>query len=159
MRKKVLEAVLSVAVLGVSITVAVALIATGPEAKRRPPKPARPSVEVVIATPVSYEVQVLTRGTVSPRTQSTLIPEVAGRIVEVAPSFRNGGFFEQGDLLLTIDPRDYEIALTVARSELAQARLRLREEEAQTEQALKDWEKLGGGAKPTALVLPMPVSS
>ena len=49
--------------------------------------------------------------------------------MQVAPGFRNGGFFEQGDVLLTIDPRDYEIALTVARSELAQARLRLREGE------------------------------
>ena len=156
MRRRILETALSVLVLGISVTVAVALIATGPDAKRRKPEPARPAVEVWVAAPVSYEVEVRTRGTVSPRTQSTLIPEVQGRVVEIATGFRNGGFFEQGDVLLTIDPRDYEIALTVARSELAQARLRLREEEAQSEQARQDWDKLGGGAKPTELVLRKP---
>jgi RND family efflux transporter MFP subunit len=147
---------LPVVVLGGSILIAVALLATGPEAQRRKPPPAQPTVEVMVTAPQTYQVDVRTRGTVSPRTQSTLVPEVAGRIVEVAASFRNGGFFDKGDVLATIDPRDYEIAVTIARSELAQARLKLREEEAQAEQARQDWKKLGGGAEPTALVLRKP---
>jgi RND family efflux transporter MFP subunit len=106
--------------------------------------------------PSRYEVEVTSRGTVSPRTQSTLVSEVSGRIVEVTRSFRNGGFFEQGDILLTIDPRDYEIALTVARSELAQARLSLREAEAEAKQARQEWGQFGNREDPPPLVLRKP---
>ena len=44
MTRKAWEAALSVLVLGISITVAVGLMTTGPEAKRRRPKPTLPSV-------------------------------------------------------------------------------------------------------------------
>jgi RND family efflux transporter MFP subunit len=153
---RVLKIGLPLVVLGASAAVALALIVTGPEAERREPPPVRPTVEVITVVPTDYEVTVRSRGAVSPRTQSTLVPEVSGRVVDVAPSFRGGGFFEEDDVLVTIDPRDYENAVTVARSELAQARLRLREEEAQAEQARRDWAKLGGGEEPTALVLRRP---
>jgi len=154
--KRAFKIVLPLVVLGASIVIAVTLLATGPEAERRKQPPAQPSIEIMVTTPQTYQVDVRSRGTVSPRTQSTLVPEVSGRIVEVAASFRNGGFFDKDDVLVTIDPRDYEIAVTIARSELAQARLKLREEEAQAEQARQDWKKLGGGAEPTALVLRKP---
>ncbi len=153
---KLIKTTLPVIVLFASTLIAAVLIATGPKPERRTPPPSYPTVEVLAIAPTSYEVEVATRGTVSPRTQSTLVPEISGRVIEIAASFRNGGFFEQDDALLTIDPRDYKIALIVARSELAQARLRLREEEAQAEQARKDWDKLGGGTEPTALVLRKP---
>lgn len=147
---------LPVLVLGASVAISGLLMFTGPEAERRQPEPAKPTVEVLSVVPTDYQVSVRSRGTVSPRTQSTLVPEVAGRVVEVAPSFRNGGFFEAGDVLLRIDARDYENAVTVARSELAQARLSLSEEQAQAEQAQRDWERLGGGDEPTDLVLRKP---
>jgi RND family efflux transporter MFP subunit len=153
---RVLKIGLPVVVLGASVAIAGLLMLTGPEAERRQPPPTMPTVEVLSVVPTDYQVSVRSRGTVSPRTQSTLVPEVAGQVVEVAPSFRNGGFFEQGDVLLRIDSRDYENAVTVARSELAQAKLRLREEQAQSEQAQRDWERLGGGDEPTDLVLRKP---
>jgi RND family efflux transporter MFP subunit len=153
---RVLKIGLPVVVLGASVAIAGLLMLTGPEAERRQPPPTQPTVEVLSVVPTDYQVSVRSRGTVSPRTQSTLVPEVSGRVVEVAPSFRNGGFFEEGDVLLRIDARDYENAVTVARSELAQARLRLREEQAQSEQAQRDWERLGGGDEPTDLVLRKP---
>lgn len=103
-----------------------------------------------------YQVIVHTRGTVRPRTESTLIPQVSGRIVSVAPAFRAGGFFEEGDELLSIDSSDYETSLVVSEAALARARLLLAEEEARADQARKDWEKLGDGGRPTALVLREP---
>nr|VFJ87439.1 MAG: RND family efflux transporter, MFP subunit [Candidatus Kentron sp. H]VFJ89035.1 MAG: RND family efflux transporter, MFP subunit [Candidatus Kentron sp. H]VFJ95740.1 MAG: RND family efflux transporter, MFP subunit [Candidatus Kentron sp. H] len=131
------------------------LIATAPEAERRAPPPMIPTVEVMPLGSQDYTVTLTTRGAVSPRTQSTLIPEVAGRITEVSDNFRSGGFFEAGDILLAIDPRDYENAVTVMRSELAQARLALDEEKARVEQARIDWKRLGNG-KPSDLVLRKP---
>ncbi|MBN2887675.1 MAG: efflux RND transporter periplasmic adaptor subunit [Chromatiaceae bacterium] len=154
--KRILRIALPLIVLGLSAATGLALIATGPEAERRLPSPMVPTVEVLEIQPRDYPVVVHSRGTVSPRTQSTLIPEVAGRIVEVAPSFRNGGFFEAGDVLVRIDPRNYQHALTMARAELAQARLALNEEQAQGEQANRDWEKLGMKGQPSELALRRP---
>ena len=108
---RLVKTVLPVLVLGLGIAIAALLRVTGPKAERRQPPPPTPTVEVLTVHPSDYQVIVETRGTVSPRTQSTLIPEVSGRIVEIAAEFRSGGFFEQGDPLVTIDRRDYENAV------------------------------------------------
>ena len=34
------------------------------------------------------------------RTESSLVPEVPGRVIEISPSLVPGGFFEEGDVLL-----------------------------------------------------------
>ena len=83
------------------------------------------------------------------------MPEIAGRVTWVAPSFAEGGFFEADDVLVRIDPFDYEQALVSARSQLAQARLRLAEEEAEAEVAQREWNALGRG-DPRELALRKP---
>lgn len=143
-------------VLAISAVIGSVLIATAPKADRRVPPPLIPTVEVIPLRARDYTVTVTSHGTVSPRTQSTLIPEVAGRITEVSTNFRSGGFFEAGDVLLTIDPRDYENTVTVMQAELAQAKLALDEEQARVEQARIDWKRLGGSTKAGDLVLRKP---
>lgn len=92
----------------------------------------------------------------SPRTQSTLIPEVSGRVVSVSAALRSGGFFEKGEELLRIDPTDYENAVVIARADLAKARLTLTQEQAQADQARRDWERLSPKVAPSALVIRQP---
>jgi multidrug efflux system membrane fusion protein len=140
--RRLFKILLPLLVLGVSAWLGMELLGSGPQPVRKPPKPTLPVVETFTVQAADYTVRVPSYGTVAPRTQSTLIPEVAGRIVEVAPAFRAGGFFEAGDLLLRIDPTDYQNAVVVARAELAQARLNLREEQAQGAQAQRDWQQL-----------------
>ena len=90
-------------------------------------------------------MQVESQGTVNPRTESQLVPEVSGRVTWVSPSFVSGGFFEAGDVLLRIDPFDYEQALIAARAEVARSRVLLERERAEAELARKEWEDLGQG--------------
>ena len=59
-----------------------------------------------------------------------LRPLVAGRVEAVGPDFREGGYVAEGDLLIAIDPFDFETALALRTAELAQARASLREIEA-----------------------------
>ncbi len=143
-------------VLALCVGLGVVLIKTGPQAERRQPPPVVPTVDVIVAVPSDYTVRIHTRGTVAPRTESTLIPEVSGRVVRVAPQLRDGGFFEAGDVLLETDPRNYENAVVIARAELASARVNLNEERARAEQALRDWKKLDLAGEPTDLVLRKP---
>ena len=154
--KRLLRFLLPPLVLLGGIAIAASLIVTGPKAERQRPKTALPTVEVMTLQPQNYQVVVASRGTLMPRTSSTLVPEVSGRIVKVADNFRNGGFFAAGELLLQIDPRDYENAVIIARAELVQQQLRLAEEQAQSEQARHNWEKLQLDGEPTPLLLRAP---
>jgi multidrug efflux pump subunit AcrA (membrane-fusion protein) len=79
--------------------VAVVTVANREPPQRRPPRVAVTEVEVVTIERVDFTVKVKSRGTVRPRTESTLIPEVSGRIVQLSPNIREGEFIEQGDVL------------------------------------------------------------
>ena len=119
------------------------------------PIPTPPGVRVEEVTLGDVALTVTSQGTVRPRTESQLVPEIAGRVTWVAPSFAEGGFFELGDVLLTIDPFDYLQAVVNARAQLAQARLRLAQEEAEADVAVREWDALGRG-DPRALTLREP---
>jgi membrane fusion protein, multidrug efflux system len=153
---KLLKRTLPLWILAAGVGVYFFLMATKPVAERRtPPEPVL-RVEAVRLQPQSHCLTIESQGSVRARTESTLIPEVSGRVLQVAPNFREGGFFDEGDVLLEIDPSDYLTAVTVSEANLAEARVRLAEEEAQASQAQRDWERLGRGEIPPDLVLRVP---
>ena len=97
------------------------LLRTGPSLTPQAPPSSAPLVRTWRASPQTVRMTSLAHGTVMPRTQSELIPEVSGRVLAVSESLVPGGFFKAGDLLLRIDPLDYEVALEQARAGLASA--------------------------------------
>ncbi|MEZ5449969.1 MAG: HlyD family efflux transporter periplasmic adaptor subunit [Thiolinea sp.] len=78
-----------------------------------------PIVEVQSVTPQNYTVNVKTSGIVKARTQSSLVTEVAGKVLEISPNFRPGGYFAKGDLLLKLDDTNYQDAINIAKSNIA----------------------------------------
>ena len=80
-----------------------------------------PFVRAITAEAENIRLSVTAEGTVRPRVESELVPEVAGRVIWVSPSLAIGGFFEEGDEMLKIDPREYELAVTRSRAAVAQA--------------------------------------
>jgi RND family efflux transporter MFP subunit len=141
---------LPLAVLAAGAVIAFLLVRLRPEVERREAPIQPPLVRVVTARPTDHRLDVASQGTVAPRTESSLVAQVAGRIVEVAPSFAAGGFFRRGETLIVIDPRDYRLALAEARAAKAQAETRLATAEAEAEVARREWRELGRG-EPTAL--------
>lgn len=131
------------------------LVVFKPEATEVAPERPVTSVEVLTVQPQSVQLSVRSQGTVLPRTESDLSAEVSGRIIEVADNFRAGGSFQTGDVLLKIDPADYEAAVAASRAELANAELALAQETALAEQAAADWAALGHG-EPSDLTLRKP---
>ncbi len=132
------------------------MIANKQEPMRFSPPTPQVRVEATRLKPESYQVILQTRGTVRPRTEISVMPEVAGRVINISPSLRAGGFFEQGEVLLEIDPGDYEIAVTVAEGAEAQAAASLAEEEARAGQARENWKRMGKSSEPSSLVLREP---
>lgn len=154
--KKLMRRSLPFLILAVGVGAYVYLKSTKPLVERRaPPEPVL-EVDVEQLRPTDFTLVLNSQGTVRARTESTLIPEVSGRILSISPNFREGGFFNKGDVLLEIDPSDYKTAVAFAEASLAEARVRLAEEAAQANQARRDWERLGAGEAPSALVLREP---
>jgi len=150
---KILRVLLPLVILGVAGGTAYYIYITKPEPRQRNFTPGATQVEVYKLQPTSYQVELETQGTVRARTESTLIPEVRGRILEIGPNFQDGAFFEEGEVLLTIDPRDYETELVVAEANLSQMQLALAEEQARSDQAYEDWKRLNLDEEPSELVL------
>lgn len=130
------------------------IIANKPEAERGAPPLVPVAVEAVRVQPSSFRVVVRAEGTVEPRTQSTLIPQVSGVVRSISPSFRDGGFFEKGDVLVTLDSKDYELAIASAEAQVAQAESALEQELAQAEVVKNDWKLLGKKAPELGLRKP-----
>ena len=151
----ILKGVLPLALLGVAALAAITMIRNRPEAEIQPPQIAPPGVRVHAVELEAVDLSVISEGTVQPRTESELVPEISGRVISISPSFAEGGFFEEGDTLLEIDPFDYQQAVIAARSQLAQSRLRLAQEEAEAEIAQREWDEIGEG-DPRALTLREP---
>ena len=152
---RVLKLLLPLGVLGVATLAAIIMIRNRPEVVMQIPEVAPPGVRAHLVEVKTVAVPVTSQGTVRPRTETQIVPEIAGRVTWVAPSFAVGGFFEEGDVLLRIDPFDYQQAVISARSQLAQSRLRLAQEEAEAEVARREWEELGRG-DPRELTLRKP---
>jgi len=128
-----------------------------PEVVRKPPpRTAQMSVETAPLRPQDYRVVINSYGTIEPRTRGELKSQVNGQIVFVSKNFRAGGYFEKNELLMKIDPRDFEAQVQISEATLANARQALIEEQARSQQALENWQRLGIDGQPSALVLRQP---
>ncbi len=136
---------LPLAVLLAGAGVAAAVILARPKVERVESAVPAPLVRVVEARRQDLALAVRSHGNVAPKTESVIVSELAGRVVSVAPGFAAGGFFRAGEALVTIDPRDYELAVAQADAAVAQARVRLEVERAEAELARQEWAELGRG--------------
>ncbi|MAM84551.1 MAG: efflux transporter periplasmic adaptor subunit [Acidobacteria bacterium] len=143
--KRTFQILLPVAIIVAAALGARTMVNLRPDAPTRPPMVIIPQVRVVEVELTEVTLTVKSQGTVEPRTQSQLVPEVSGRIIDVSPSFVAGGFFEAGDVLFKTDPHDYEQALVQRNAEVESARLHIAQEEAEAEVAQWGWDRVGTG--------------
>lgn len=131
------------------------LIIFKPAPKATSPERPITSVETVTAQPTHTRARIHSQGTLLPRVETELTAEVSGRIIAVSEHFEAGAIVTAGDLLLQIDPADYQAAVAARQAELAGANLTLAQEQALAEQAVADWAALGQGeASPLTLRAP-----
>jgi RND family efflux transporter MFP subunit len=101
----------AVTALTLSVAATAALMLTRPQLDPSEPEPVAPAVRVMHVNPGSERMVVNAQGTVSPRTEADLVPEVSGNVLWISPNLVAGGYFEEGEPLLRIDDRDYRYAL------------------------------------------------
>ena len=136
---------LTIGVLAVGVVGSMLTIKFKTKAESKPSERKLPSVRVVTAKPGSHTFQIHSQGTALPRTIIRLVSEVSGRVVSVSDKFNAGQVFKKDDVLLTIDSRDYELALAQAEATVAQADLRLQMEEKEAAVVRREWQLLNQG--------------
>lgn len=118
-------------IIAIAVALATVLYVTRPQLESHDIARASVAVRVSSVEPRDLHLTVQSQGTVQPRTESALIPEVSGTAVWISPSLVSGGRFVSGDVLLRIDDRDYRNNL--ASAEAAELRARAEAEFARYE--------------------------
>jgi RND family efflux transporter MFP subunit len=122
---------------------AVRLVKTGPKAQQRPPEQSSILVQVQTVGHTDASVMVHAMGTVIAAQEVILQPRVSGEIVKISPAFIPGEHFKAKEVILQIDPEDYELALEQSRSQVAQSRYAVKLELGYQDIAQHEWELLG----------------
>lgn len=134
---------------------ALAIINSPPQTDQQEDIVKPPAVQVVTVKPERLRMDVRSQGRVMAQTEIDLITGVSGNIIKVSPIFVSGGFFKQGDLLVAIDPAEYDLRVAQAQAGVMEAQYQLIREEAEAEQARDEWQHLGQGeANPLSLRIP-----
>ncbi|MEO0364782.1 MAG: efflux RND transporter periplasmic adaptor subunit [Pseudomonadota bacterium] len=107
-------------ILGAAIFGFMQLAKMRPPAQTKPPAETAPLVEVLELNAGSVAFEISSQGTVAPVTETTLSAEVAGTVVELSSAFEAGGTFRAGQMLMRIDPTNYEVAVARAQATLSQ---------------------------------------
>ena len=147
MLTKTQQIIAAIAVLSCAIIVTVLLFQNRPVSESTPPPPTSLLVDVAVAVPQTVNVELHSRGTVMPATQTQLISEVAGTVVGVSEKFHTGGLFEAGEIILQLDDRNYQSQLKRQQAAVASARSQLALEKGRAEVAYRDWLKFSNGVK------------
>ena len=139
---------------GIAVTAILGAMKDKPEEKEEVIKaiPVLTAIAQIEDVTLSVDVQ----GEVQPRTEINLVPQVSGKIAYMSPKFIEGGKFKKGELLVRIDPREYELRLVQARANVAQSQTVLTRERSEANLARSDWEDLGRDGSPTPLTLRAP---
>jgi RND family efflux transporter MFP subunit len=147
---RTLKVLLPIIFLSAAVGASFVMIQSRPEAMQKPVPP--PALLVSVATaqrqPVVFVVR--SQGSVSPRTQTVLISEVSGQIIETSPAFVAGGVFNRGDVLVRIDPRNYRTAVKRAQAGVAKAQTQVATESALAGYAYDDWKRMRKSAEEQA---------
>lgn len=118
--------------------------------------PRRLKTEKSVLNPTSYEVVLDSQGTVRSQQATTITPLVAGTILTIHPTFEDGAFFKEGEILLELDPADLKTSVFASESRLAKAEAALIQEQARAKQARLNWQDIGYKEEPSPLVLRVP---
>ena len=97
-------------------------------------------VNVLTVRSESRTIQVESHGTVVPRLEVVLSPQIEGRIIWTHPNLVAGGMFRKGERLVQIEPIDFQLAVETSRAAVALAEYDLAVTEGNARIARQEWE-------------------
>jgi RND family efflux transporter MFP subunit len=154
-RKKIFAILIPVLILISGIMVMKYLVS-----HRRPPRKevkTQPGAlaETIIVHPEQQQINIFGTGTVQPRQEASIAPQVSGKVEVVNPKLVVGGFFSTGELLFSIEEVDYQLAVQRATANLIEADVEVLKIKSTAKVARQEWKRLQPDSKeePNPLVL------
>ena len=132
-------------ILALSIIIAGVLIKNRSVAVAKENKEVIPYVKTMMILPRTVKASISSQGIVQPESELILLSELSSRVEWLSPKMEAGSSFKQGDTLIVLDKRDYELALISAESQVLNAEVNLEREQAESELAKKEWKRVGAG--------------
>ena len=102
---------LIIGILVAAVAVAILMTQMRPEPPKKETVDLDPLVDVLVLESMTANFEVSSQGTVLPRTETVLSAEVSGTITSISPKFIAGGVFNRNEILMRIDPTNYEVAV------------------------------------------------
>ena len=123
MDRRIKRKILIVVIVVVAILFAFMMAGMKPEPPKKEREEVDALVEVLVLETMTANFSIRSQGTVRPRTQTILSAEVSGTVTSISPIFIAGGVFAKGDVLLRIDPTNYDVAVTTATALVMQRKI------------------------------------
>ncbi|MBP7275339.1 MAG: efflux RND transporter periplasmic adaptor subunit [Kiritimatiellae bacterium] len=148
--------ILALCILAAGALVVAVLVHTRPEVSQMPPPPMEARVEWMSAEPAGTMARIEAQGVVMPAREVVVMSRVTGEVIAMHPHFEPGGRIAAGEVMVRLDPNDYEFTLSDREAALIQAEADLRIERGQSEIASNEWARAAGPGPAPELALRAP---
>jgi RND family efflux transporter MFP subunit len=141
-KSSLLKIFVPISIILVGVSGMMVLLNARPEPQKTPTIERGALVRVLKLSHESRQVVVHATGTVEASQRVEIVPQVSGRVEELAKNLVAGGFFRKGELLFRVEDIDYRLAVDRARAAVAKAEFNLAREEGSARVARQEWERL-----------------
>ncbi len=152
----IIHAVLALVILGIGFSGLYLLQSLREEPEKQQQAEALPIVRTVAVQMKDMKMIITGDGTVRPLAETRIVPQVGGKVIHVSEKLVNGGAFKKGELMLELEPADYEISLVLARAGLREAESTYQTAVQESRAAVSEWEEVHPGSEPPGLVARKP---
>ena len=155
--KKWQRSLVQLALVVVIVVVAIGAAKMMSSLRKAPEKKAQnvsaPLLNAIQVYPETLQMTVQGFGTVKPRMEVQVVPQVSGKVTECHRQLVNGGFFQADEPLVVIEQTDYTLAVESADAAVAQAEVKVEQEKAEADVAHQEWEKLHPDKQPDSILV------
>ncbi|MFT4714389.1 MAG: RND family efflux transporter MFP subunit [Candidatus Azotimanducaceae bacterium] len=115
-----------------------------------------PLVTVVRPSVSSEQIAITSTGSVAVRSYVTLMSQVSGRVVSTSVALRSGGSFTAGETLVTLEKRDFTLALAQMQADVTSAQASLQLSRAEASVDIISYQRLNPGKEVPPLIAKEP---
>lgn len=155
-QKILIQALIAILIIAASVVGFKKLKAGKKEIEKQPPEISLPIVRTITVETTPMQMTITGQGSAKPVQETQLVAQVSGKVIEVSPHLVNGGFIKKGNFLISIEPADYEIAVTLAEARVMEGESIYKQALEESAAAAEEWRRHNPDEEPPPLVLKEP---
>ena len=152
-KKTLIQFALVIVIVVVAISVAKMMSSFRKAPEKKTQNVSAPLLNAIQVYPETLQMTVQGFGTVKPRMEVQVVPQVSGKVTQCHPQLVNGGFFKANEPLVVIEQSDYTLAVESADAAVAQAKVKVEQEKAEADVAHQEWENLHPDKEPDSILV------